>query len=107
MIEKKASKEAAFAILDPRGIKPERKVMPLTAPRLDTLQDKTVYVYAFEGFAQLMPEIAKLLPEFAPGVKVFLWDESVGIDQGPAVVEGKLVREIAENADALIVGNGF
>jgi len=107
MIEKKTSGEAAFTILDPRGIKPERKVMPLTAPRLDTLEGKTVYVYAFEGFAQLMPEIAKLLPEFVPGVKVVLWDDSVGSEQGPAVVEGKLVKEIAENADAVIAGNGF
>ena len=83
------------------------EITSLTAPRLNTLKSKTVYVYVFEGFGQLMPEIARILPEFAPGVKVLLWDESVGIDQGPAVVEGKLVKEIAENADAVIVGNGF
>ena len=107
MAEKQNSKKAIFTILDPRGFQPERKVTPLTAPRPDALKDKTVYIYVFEGFGQLMPEIARILPEFAPGVKVLLWDESVGIDQGPAVVEDKLVKEIAEKADAVIVGNGF
>ncbi len=107
MTAEQTSKGAVFPILDPRGIKPEVKITPLTAPRLDTLEGKTVYVYGFEGFGQLMPEIARILPEFAPGVKVSLWDESVGSDQGPAVVEGNLVKEIADNADAVIVGNGF
>jgi len=113
----KQTKEAVFSILDPRGIMPEWEVIPLTAPRLDTLDGKTVYVYSFEGFAQLMPEIERLLPELAPGVKTVFWDNNVGSGQGPAMVGGTLssseilggevVKEIRENADAVIVGNGF
>jgi len=121
-LTEKQTSEAVFSILDPRGIMPEWDVIPLTAPRLDTLEGKTVYVYSFEGFAQLMPEIERLLPEFAPGVKTVFWDNNVGKSesksgQGPVMVGGTLssseilggevIKEIRENADAVIVGNGF
>ena len=106
MTEKQTSKEAVFSILDPRGIKPELKVTPLV-PRLDTLKGKTVYVYGFEGFPQIMPEIAKLVPQFAPGANVVDWEDSERSGRGPALVKGKLVEEIVKNADAAIVGNGF
>lgn len=107
MTEKQTSKEAVFSILDPRGIRPEHVVTPLAAPRLDTLKGKTVYVYGFEGFPQLMPEIARLVPEFTPGVNVVYWEDAEGSGQGPAMVKGELTEEIAKNADAAIVGNGF
>ena len=113
----KQTKEAVFSILDPRGIMPEWEVIPLTAPRLDTLDGKTVYVYSFEGFPQLMPEIERLLPELAPGVKTVFWDNNEGSGRGSVMVGGTLsaseilggevVKEIRENADAVIVGNGF
>lgn len=103
----KQTKEAVLSILDPGGIKPEWEVIPLTAPRLDTLEGKTVYVSGFEGFPLLMPEIARLVPEFAPGVNVVYWEDAEVSGRGPAIVKGKLVEEIAKNADAAIVGNGF
>ena len=107
MTEKQTSKGAVFSILDPHGIKPEWEVIPLTAPRPDTLKGKTVYVYGFEGVPQLMSEVVKILPEFAPGVNVVDWEDSERSGRGPALVKGKLVEEIVQNADAAIVGNGF
>ena len=107
MTEKQTSKGAVFSILDPRGIKPEWEVIPLTAPRPDTLKGKTVYVFGFEGFPQLMPEVAKIVPEFAPGVNVVYWEDSERSGRGSALVKDKLVEEMVKNADAAIVGNGF
>jgi len=106
LTERQTSKETVFPILDPRGIKPEWEMIPLV-PRLDTLKGKTVYVYGFEGFPQIMPEIVKLVSEFAPGVNVVDWEDAERSGQGPALVKGKLVEEIVQNADAAIVGNGF
>ena len=94
-----------FSILDARGYRPELEMIPLTAPRLDTLEGKTVYVYTSEAVPLFMPEIARLLPEFAPGVNVVFWDNSVGGKDGDAVFRGELVKEIAENADAAMVGH--
>jgi len=99
------SKEPDFSILDPRGIKPEVEMIPLRAPRLNTLEGKTVYVYTSEAVPLFMPDIARLLPEFALGVNVVFWDNSVGGKDGDAVFRGELVKEIAENANAGIVGH--
>ena len=99
------SKEPAFSILDPRGIKPETEIILLTAPRLDTLKGKTVYVYCCEAVPLLMPEVARLLPEFAPGVNVVFWDDSVGGARRGAVGRGELAEEIVENADAGMLGH--
>ena len=95
--------EKEFPILDPRGIEPETELIPLKAPRLDTLEGKTVYVYCCEAIPLFMPEVARLLPEFAPGVKVVFWDDAIGNNK--AVFRGELVKEIAENADAGITGH--
>lgn len=92
-----------FSILDPRGIKPKIEIIPLRAPRLDTLKGKTVYVYCCEAIPLFMPEVAKLLPEFVPGVNVVLWDDATGNNK--AVFRGELAKEIAENAHAGIIGH--
>lgn len=107
MAEEQNSKNAVFTIMDPRGFRPEQKVTPMTAPRPDALKGKTVYVYGFEGYPLLMPEIARLVPEFAPGVNVVYWEDAEGSGRGWPLPKGELAEEIAKNADAAIVGNGF
>ena len=95
--------EKEFSILDPRGIEPEIETIPLRAPRLNTLEGKTVYVYCCEAVPLFMPEVVRLLPEFAPGVNVVLWDDSTGNNK--AVLKGELAGGIVENADAGITGH--
>ncbi len=99
------SKESDLTIMDPRGTKPGCETIPLRASRLDTLEGKTVYVYCCEAVPLFMPTIAKLLPEFAPGVNIVFWDDSVGGAKRGTTGRGELAREIVENADAGIAGH--
>ena len=94
-----------FSLLDPRGNQPVQHTIPLSAPRLHSLEGKTIYVYTCEAVPLLMPRIAELLPRFVAGVKVVVWDSSVGGRHGKAIIDGKLVPEIAANADACVAGH--
>lgn len=107
MTEERNSKNAVFTIMDPRGFGPEQVVTPMRAPRPDALKGKTLYVYGFEGFPLLMPEIARIVPEFASGANVVYWEDAEGSGQGCPFPKGELAEEIVKNADAAIVGNGF
>lgn len=63
-----------YACLNPCGVTPEKLRIPLTAPRLDTLEDKTILVVMHEMDPNLMPEVHEQLLKQIAGINVVWWD---------------------------------
>ena len=60
-----AADEAKIAVLNPRGTPPPIRLVPM-APRLDTLDGKTIYVINIGFGDTFLPEVQKVLAEKYP-----------------------------------------
>ncbi len=90
-------------VLNPRGIPPPIEMIPM-APRLDTLEGKTIYVAGinFQPLHQGMIEIHRILTEKYPKTTFIL-----KVKKGSYLVnDQELWDEIKEKGDAAIVGIG-
>ena len=99
-----SSSGSLCTVLDPRG-QPTLTVKPLPlAPRLDTLEGKTVYVIdvGFGGGWEFLEEVVGWFARNMPRVKTVL-QRKKGI---MFVDEPEMWAEIKQNADAVIFGVG-
>lgn len=92
--------DPTLTVLNPLGTPPPIKLKPM-APRLDTLEGKTIYVdnNGYPGTSILLPELISVLREKYPTTKFIYNDKPAGaisMQQDPAMGE----------ADALIVATG-
>ena len=95
------AQEAKVAIVNPRGALPGIRLVPM-APRLDTLDGKTVYLIAASFAQPLMPELQKVLTERYPKTTWVLKNKPGSyFDDDP-----KLWAEAKEKANAVIMGVG-
>ncbi len=93
--------EEKIAVLNPLGQPPPVKTIPL-APRLDTLDGKTIYVIC-SGFCDpSLPELYQLLTEKYPETN-WKYVDKIGsyFEDDP-----RLWAEIKEKGDAAIIGIG-
>ena len=94
----------SYEVLNPRGTRQPPKLTPLV-PRIPDLNGKTVYVVNNTRKVQVeevMEAIASLLRERFPGAKV----EHVLRKLNYYLDEPELWKEVAEKADAAVVGPG-
>ena len=89
-----------LTVLNPLGTPPPIKLKPM-APRLDTLDGKTIYVDndGFPGTNVLLPELIAVMKEKYPTTQFIYHEKQAGeisMQQDPAMGE----------ADALIVATG-
>ena len=92
-----------YKVVDPRGQPPARHQMPM-APRLDTLNNKTVYIVDVNWpyTHQFGQELHKVLSERYPGTKFELRDKA-----GTYMLDDpELWKEIKEKGDAAILTTG-
>ena len=92
------------AVLDPRG-QPTATIKPTPlAPRLDTIQGKTIFIVdvGFGGGWEFLEEAAPWFGRNLPGVKTVLQHKK-GI---MFVDEPEMWKEIKEQGDAVIFGVG-
>ncbi len=95
------AEEAKIKVLNPRGALPPIRLVPM-APRLATLDGKTVYIVSASFGEPLMPEMQKVLTERYPKTKWVLKNKPGSyFDDDP-----KLWAEIKEKGDAMIMGVG-
>ena len=99
--------EAKITVMNPAIATKLAKRVPMTAPRLDTLEGKTIYMVdnqwgGPQGPYQLFEEMQKWFAENMPGVKTVLRrTEGNMFTDDP-----KLWQEISEKGDAAIIGVG-
>ena len=93
------AKEPIITVLNPLGTPPPIKLKPM-APRLDTLDGKTIYVDndGFPGTSILLPELINVMKERFPTTKFIYHDKPAGTISGEDPAAG--------NADAMIVATG-
>jgi hypothetical protein len=60
----------ALRVLDPEGVLLDAEATMPPAPRLKGLSGKKVWIVVVDSGSTLMPGVAKLLPQYAPGVRV-------------------------------------
>ena len=91
--------EKTVSVLNPLGTLPPLKLQPM-APRLDTLDEKTIYIVdsKFPASEQFGEELVSLLKENYPKTK-FVYKQKTGsyFDDDPA-----LWAEIKEQGDGMI-----
>jgi hypothetical protein len=98
------STSSLCTVLDPRGLPTATiKPMPL-APRLDTIQGKTIYIVdvGFGGGWEFLEETAAWFDRNLPNVKTVLQHKK-GI---MFVDEPEMWKEISDKGDAVIFGVG-
>lgn len=97
------TEEVKISVLNPRGTPPPIQITPL-APRLDTLDGKTVYLVdvRFMGGDIFLKEIAKWFAQNMPKVKIVFREKtgSYGVD------DPELWAEIKAKGDAAIMAIG-
>ena len=100
------NKEPVYSVLNPRGIVPERYVLPLS-PRPDTLEGKTVYVvYTTAGNLNDMKSIADDLQAAVPGCNVVYRTKESGWSQLAPWTDAEF-NDMKANADAVVIGPNF
>jgi hypothetical protein len=100
----KQTKSSLCTVLDPRG-QPTAMIQPHPlAPRLDSIQDKTVYMIdvGFGGGWEFLEEAAGWFTRNMPGVKIVLQHKK-GI---MFLDEPEMWEEIKQKGDAVILGVG-
>jgi hypothetical protein len=103
MSGKSAGREMLFTALNPRGIKPEVKEVPM-GPRVGDLTDKVVYcISQYVGGSDIfLQKVAEALPQYAPGVRAeYRRKPASYLSDDP-----ELWDEVAKQADAFIYGCG-
>ncbi len=95
------AQEAKIAVLNPRGTQPPIRLVPM-APRLDTLDGKTIYIVNVAFGDTFLPETVKVLSERYPKTNwVFKRKAGSYFDDDP-----KLWAEIKEKGNGMIMGVG-
>ena len=95
--------EVKFKVVDPRGQPPARQQMPM-APRLDTLDNKTVYIVDVNWpyTHQFAEQLYKVLSERYPSTRFELRDKA-----GTYMADDpELWKEIREKGNAAILTTG-
>ncbi len=101
---KAAPADEKITVLTPLGTPPPIKLKNM-APRLDTLEGKTVYVVdnRYPGSDNLLLEMVAWFEREMPNTKALYKPKSGGGFEGE---DPALWAEIKENADAVIIGLG-
>jgi hypothetical protein len=98
-----AAEDAKISVLNPRGIQPPIRLIPM-APRLDTLEGKTIYVVdtKYPLTAPFVQEIYRIFKEKYPKTN-WVFREKIGsyFDDDP-----KLWQEIKEKGHGMIMAIG-
>ena len=99
--------EAKITVMNPAIPTKLAKRLPMTAPRLDTLEGKTIYMVdnqwgGPEGPYQLFTEMQKWFAKNMPGVKTVLRRTRGNMFTD----DPELWKEISEKGDAAIIGVG-
>jgi hypothetical protein len=90
-----------IAVLNPRGVAPPIRLVPM-APRLDSLDGKTIYIINIGFGDTFLPEMQKVLSERYPKTTwVFKRKAGSYFDDDP-----KLWTEIKEKGNGMIMGVG-
>jgi hypothetical protein len=98
-----ANVEAKIETLNPKGLPPAVQLVPM-APRLDTLDGKTVFLVSdgFAGADRLLAQIAIWFQKNMPSVKtVYRLKAGAYFDDDP-----KLMAEIKASGNAMIMAYG-
>jgi hypothetical protein len=96
-----AADEAKITVLNPRGVAPPIRLVPM-APRLDTLDGKTIYIVNIGFGDTFLPEMQKVMAERYPKTNwIFKRKRGSYFDDDP-----KLWEEIKEKGNAMIMGVG-
>ena len=92
---------AVYSVLNPSGIRPTVDRIPLS-PRLASLKGKVVYfVEALrDAVPDLLEELAKRLPQYAPGVKTVYRKKPTGWQTD----HPETWNEVVQKADAMVSG---
>jgi len=101
-----ASAEEKITVLTPLGNPPSIKLKTM-APRLDTLEGKTIYVVdnVYPGSDLLLTELAAWFEREMPNTKA-LYKRKQAAMGGFEGIDQALWAEIKEKADAVIIGLG-
>jgi hypothetical protein len=96
-----AAEEAKVTVLNPRGTPPPIRLVPM-APRLGTLEGKTIYVINIGFGDTFLPEVQKVMAEKYPKT-TWIFKRKTGsyFDDDP-----KLWAEIKEKGNGMIMGVG-
>jgi hypothetical protein len=97
-----AAEEAKITVLNPRGIPPPIRLVPM-APRLDTLDGKTIYVINIGFGDTFLPEVQKVMAEKYPKTN-WIFKRKAGRDYFDD--DPKLWAEIKEKGHGMIMGVG-
>ena len=90
-----------ITVLNPRGIAPLIRLVPM-APRLDSIDGKTIYIINIGFGDTFLPEMQKVLAERFPKTNwIFRRKTGSYFDDDP-----KLWAEIKEKGNAMIMGVG-
>ena len=97
------AEEAKLSVLNPRGIQPPIRLIPM-APRLDTLDGKTIYVVdtGYPLTQEFVQEIQKVLAEKYPKTN-WVFRRKVGRSMTD---DPKLWAEIKEKGQGMIMAIG-
>jgi hypothetical protein len=97
------AQEAKVTVLNPRGTPSPIPLVPM-APRLETLDGKTVYLVdvKYEGGASLLQAIQEWFAKNMPKTNVVFREKEGSYDQE----DPKLWAEIKDKADAVIMAVG-
>jgi hypothetical protein len=101
-----ASSEEKITVLTPLGSPPSIKLKTM-APRLDTLEGKTIYIVdnVYPGSDLLLTEMAAWFEREMPKTKALYKRKQAGMG-GFESIDQALWAEIKEKADAVIIGLG-
>ena len=95
------AQEAKLTVLNPRGIQPPIRLISM-APRLDTLEGKTIYIVNVAFGDTFLPETLKVLSQRYPKTNwIFKRKAGSYFDDDP-----KLWAEIKEKGHGMIMGVG-
>jgi hypothetical protein len=100
---RETTEEGLITVLNPRGKAPPIPLVPM-APRLDTLEGKTIYFVdvRFPGGNSFLREMMNWFAENKPGVKTVLVEKTGPYMDG----DPKLWAEIKKKGDAMIMAIG-
>jgi hypothetical protein len=97
-----AAEESKITVVNPRGTPPPIRLVPM-APRLDTLDGKTIYVINIGFGDTFLPEVQKVMAEKYPKT-TWIFRRKAGRDYFDD--DPKLWAEIKEKGHGMIMGVG-
>jgi hypothetical protein len=97
-----AAEESKVTVVNPRGTPPPIRLVPM-APRLDTLDGKTIYVINIGFGDTFLPEVQKVMAEKYPKTN-WIFRRKAGRDYFDD--DPKLWAEIKEKGHGMIMGVG-